>query len=62
VFLFSTICVDDDPIQDTTYTYEGLENSIRYYYRVTAVDEEGNGTEGSEMVTGTPLLDLPDRP
>jgi len=54
--------VNDDPIQDTTYTDSGLENGTKYYYRVTAVDEEGSGTEGSEMVTGTPLPDPPDRP
>jgi len=54
--------VNEDPIQDTTYTDEGLENGTKYYYRVTAVDEEGNGSEGSEMVTGTPLPDPPDRP
>lgn len=54
--------VNDEPLQDTTYTDEGLENGTEYYYRVTAVDEEDNGTEGSEMVTGTPLPEPPDRP
>jgi len=54
--------VNDDPIQDTTCTDSGLENGTKYHYRVTAVDEEGNGTEGSEMVTGTPLPEPPDRP
>jgi len=54
--------VNDDPILDTTYSDTGLENGTKYHYRVTAVDEEGNGTEGSEMVTGTPLPEPPDRP
>lgn len=61
--LVSTVTrVNSLPIQDTTFTDKGLENGTKYYYRVTAVDEEGNGTEGSEMVTGTPLPDPPDRP
>jgi len=60
--LLSITRVNDDPLQDTTYTDEGLENGKEYYYRVTAVDEEDSGTEGSEMVTGTPLPDPPDRP
>lgn len=61
--LVSTVTrVNSVPLQDTTFTDKGLENGTKYYYRVTAVDEEDNGTEGSVMVTGTPLPDPPDRP
>ena len=40
---------------DTTYTHTGLTNGIIYYYRITAVDDDGNESGYSNEVSAEPL-------
>jgi fibronectin type 3 domain-containing protein len=39
----------------TTYDDPSVTNGTTYYYRVTAVDEAGNESDGSSEVAGTPF-------
>jgi len=42
-------------LSTTDYEDAGAENGTTYYYRVTAVDEAGNESDGSGEVQGTPF-------
>ena len=49
------------PIEQLSFTDASVENGTRYYYRVTAVAEEGE-SEPSVAVGVRPFPDPPDRP
>jgi TolB protein len=59
---------DMDPVNGgsllsgTDYTDTGLENGTTYYYRLTAVDENGNESSTSSQLEITPFANPPDRP
>ena len=50
------------PISETSLTDSDVENGTTYYYRVAAVDEDGNESTLSGEVKGTPFPNPPDRP
>jgi len=62
----STDDTDSNPIESgvssPNYTDTTVENGTAYYYRVTAVDSEGNESDTSGEVKKTPFSDPPDRP
>lgn len=45
-----------------TFEDETVANGTTYYYRVTAVDDAGNESAGSNQADGTPLAGPPNRP
>ena len=45
----------DTDLSSTSYDDESAENGTTYFYRVTAVDEAGNESDGSDEVQGTPF-------
>jgi len=51
-------CVASSP-PDTFYIDDGLTNGQIYYYRITAVDNDGNESDYSEEVSGTPYYSVP---
>lgn len=53
---------NSDLIQGTILTDSGLENGTTYYYRLTAVDENGNESNTSSQLEITPFSNPPDRP
>ncbi len=46
----------DTDISSTIYTDGSAENGTTYYYRVTAVDEAGNESDGSDETPSTPFV------
>lgn len=46
----------------TTFTDADVTNGTTYFYRITAVDESGNESDGSDEVEVTPFPPPPDRP
>jgi fibronectin type 3 domain-containing protein len=51
-----------ETIQNPAFTDTNLENGTTYFYRITAVSEEGNESEESSELEITPFSDPPDRP
>ena len=47
--------VGPNPIQGETYVDSGLTNGTEYEYRATAVDDDGNSSAYSAVVSATPL-------
>jgi len=50
----------DTGISQTNYTDESAETGTTYYYRVTAVGSDGNESDGSGEVQGTPFTNPSD--
>ncbi len=44
------------PATDTTYFVTGLKNGLKYYFKITAEDNDGNESEGSSTVAAVPNL------
>jgi len=42
-------------LTETRYADEGADNGTTYYYRVTAIDEAGNESDGSGEIASTPF-------
>ncbi len=51
-----------NPLTETTLTDADVSNGTTYFYRVTAVDDEGNESGGSSEIQVTPFPVPPDRP
>lgn len=49
-------------LSDASFTDTDVSNGTTYYYRVTAVDEADNESNGSDEATATPFPSPPDRP
>lgn len=49
-------------VAETALADTDVDNGTTYYYRVTAVDENGNESGGSSEVTATPFPTPPNRP
>lgn len=54
--------INDAPLEDPSFTDAGVSNGTTYFYRVTAVDESSNESDGSSEVEVTPFPTPPDRP
>lgn len=52
----------DELYFESSYTDEQVENGITYYYRITAVDLNGNESEPSQEIRATPFSEPPIRP
>lgn len=54
--------ITESSISDVSYVDDAAENGTKYYYRVTAVDEDDNESDPSSEATATPFSNPPERP
>jgi len=54
--------INSTPLSETSFTDADVSNGTVYYYRVTAMDDSDNESDGSSEVEVTPFPDPPERP